>query len=218
MRKLLLALIALIAVTAIADPPAPLPVTIEIRDAKGKKLEVFRANARTFRLTFTDGGTATDISGILLEMSGRDSGKETALEILRRGKAEKKLREIIEAQGGDPSVEPEDIEVGDQTFTARSESKGYLLWLTNASLAEIARLAGAPKDKGAGIYLHKKVGDTVKKNEPLLTIYAERNLKLQRALDELERTHVLGVGQRMEMLIHEVKERPVHKKTFMIER
>ena len=161
---------------------------------------------------------ATDLSGILLEMSGRDSGKETALEILKTRKAEAKLREIIEAQGGDPDVKPEDIEVGEETFTVRADRKGYLLWLNNSSLAEIARLAGAPKDKGAGIYLHKKLGDVVKKNEPLLTIYAERNLKLQRALDELERSHVLGVGERMEMLIHVVRERPVHKKPFLLER
>jgi len=131
---------------------------------------------------------ATDISGILLEMGGMGSGKDTALEILRTGKAEAKLREIIEAQGGDPNVRPEDIEIG------------------------------APKDKGAGIHLHKKVGDRVKKNEPLFTIYAERDLKLQRALDELERSHVLGVGERVEMLIHEVRERPVTKKAFMLER
>lgn len=28
-------------------------------------------------------------------------------------------------------------------------------------------------DKGAGVYLHKKVGDKVKKGEPLFTIYAQ---------------------------------------------
>jgi len=161
---------------------------------------------------------ATDIAGILLDMAGRGNGKETALKILKSGKAEKKLREIMEAQGGDPEIEPEDIAVGNQTFTVRSEEAGYLLWINSASLVEIARRAGAPKDKGAGIYLYKKIGDKVKKNEPLFTIYAERNLKLQRALDELEKVHVLGVGKRMEMLIHEVKERPVTKKTFMLER
>jgi AMP phosphorylase len=161
---------------------------------------------------------ATDIAGILLEMSGKNDGKETALEILKSGKAKRKLQEIIEAQGGDPEVKPENIEVGDQTFTVRSEKNGYLLWIDNSSLVEIAKLAGAPKDKGAGIFIHKKMGDTVKKKEPLFTIYAERNLKLQRALDRLLGIHVLGVGDRIEMLIHEVKERPVTKKTFMLER
>ncbi len=161
---------------------------------------------------------AVSIAGILLEMSGRSNGKEVAMEILKSGKAEKKLREIIEAQGGDPDVKTKDIEVGDKTYTCVSGKEGFLLWINNSSLAEVARLAGAPKDKGAGVYLCKKIGDRVKKNEPLLTVYAERDLKLQRALDSLEGSEVLGIGERMEMLIHEVRELPVAKSTFAIER
>jgi AMP phosphorylase len=161
---------------------------------------------------------ATNIAGILLEMSGKSNGKETAMEILRSGKAEKKMREIIEAQGGDPDIKIEDISVGEKTCTVCSRNGGYLLWINNTPLAEVARLAGAPKDKGAGIYLYKKIGDRVKKNEPLLTIHAERDLKLQRALDEIERSEVLGIGERMDMLIHEVRELPVAKSTFTIER
>ena len=161
---------------------------------------------------------ATDIAGMLLEMSGAKNGKTLAMEILKSGKAEKKLREIIEAQGGKPEIKPEDIHIGEETFTVRSKKKGYLLWINNASLVELARLAGAPKDKGAGVRLHKKIGDVVKKNDPLFTIYAERGIKLQRAIDRLEESYVLGIGERMEMLIHEVKELPVPKKMFMLER
>jgi len=161
---------------------------------------------------------ATNIAGILFEMSGRKNGKQTALKILRSGKAEQKMREIIEAQGGNSKVTTKEIAIGNQSYTVRSGKKGYILWINNAPLAEIARLAGAPKDKGAGVCLYKKIGDKVRKNDPLLTIYAERDLKLQRALDELETAPVLGIGERMEMLIHEVKERPVTKTTFMLER
>jgi thymidine phosphorylase len=39
-------------------------------------------------------------------------------------------------------------------------------------LARIARLAGAPMDKGAGIDLLKKIGDTVEQGEPLYRIYS----------------------------------------------
>ena len=161
---------------------------------------------------------ATDIAGILLEMSGMKNGKTLAMEILKSGKAEKKLREIIGAQGGNPEVKPEDIYVGGETFTIRSKKKGYLLWINNASLVEIARLAGAPKDKGAGVHLHKKIGDAVRENDPLFTIHAERDIKLQRAIDRLKKSYVLGIGERMEMLIHEVREPPIPKKMFMLER
>ncbi|KYH41539.1 MAG: putative thymidine phosphorylase [Candidatus Bathyarchaeota archaeon B26-2] len=161
---------------------------------------------------------ATDIAGILLNMSGRRNGKELAVEVLKSGRAERKLREVIEAQGGDPEVNPSDIRVGDRRFTARSDRDGYVLWIDNSSLVEVARLAGAPKDKGAGVLLHKKIGDRVKEGEPLFTVYAEKSVKLQRALDALEERMFLRTGDRMEMLIHEVKERPVTKKAFMLER
>jgi thymidine phosphorylase len=39
-------------------------------------------------------------------------------------------------------------------------------------LARIARLAGAPIDKGAGVDLFKKIGSPVEKGEPLYRIHA----------------------------------------------
>ena len=50
-----------------------------------------------------------NVAGTLLEMAGKENGKELALDILRTGKAEKKFREIIECQGGNPNIKPEDI-------------------------------------------------------------------------------------------------------------
>ena len=39
-------------------------------------------------------------------------------------------------------------------------------------LARVARLAGAPIDKGAGVDLFKKIGDPVARGEPLYRIHA----------------------------------------------
>jgi thymidine phosphorylase len=39
-------------------------------------------------------------------------------------------------------------------------------------LNRLARTAGAPIDKGAGIKVFKKIGDRVEKSEPLYRIYA----------------------------------------------
>jgi AMP phosphorylase len=82
----------------------------------------------------------------------------------------------------------------------------------------LARLAGCPKDKGAGILLHKKIGDRVEEGEPLFTIYAERSAKLQQALEGLEGMRAMGVGERMEMLIHEVRERSLAKRAIPLDR
>lgn len=161
---------------------------------------------------------ATAVAGTILEMAGKADGKALAREILRSGRAEEKMREIIEAQGGNSEIRPEDMAVGDQRFTVRSENRGHVLWINNSSMAEVARFAGCPKDQGAGILLSKKIGDSVEVGDPLFTIFAERGGNLQRALERLEGLRVMGVGDRMEMLIHEVKERPVPKRSFTLDR
>jgi AMP phosphorylase len=161
---------------------------------------------------------ATVIAGMILEMAGKSDGKRLALEALRSGKAERKMREIIAAQGGDPKISPEEIAVGDQNFSFRSDRSGHVLWINNSSVADLARFAGCPKDSRAGMLLHKKIGDIVHEGEPLFTIFAERSINLQRALDRLEGLTVMGVGDRMDMLIHEVAQRPVTKRSFALDR
>ncbi|MEM0010139.1 MAG: AMP phosphorylase [Candidatus Bathyarchaeia archaeon] len=164
---------------------------------------------------------AAHIAGILLEMSGKASnngGRELALKILESGRAEEKLREIISAQGGNPKITPEDIALGSQRYTIYSRRSGVVLWIDNSLIVEAARLAGAPRDKGAGVMLHKKIGDKVSKGEPLVTIYAERASMLDKPIKIFEETPAIGVGERMDMLIHKIEERPVTKKTFILER
>ena len=56
--------------------------------------------------------------------------------------------------------------------------------MNNRSLVPLARTAGAPQDAGAGILLHAKKGKLVKAGEPLFTLYAERNWRLQNAIEE----------------------------------
>lgn len=161
---------------------------------------------------------ATDIAAMLFEMTGKPNGKQLALEILKSGKAEEKLREIIMEQGGNKKIKPEDIEIGGYGIDFTAQGNGIVLWMNNNALVEVARAAGAPKDKGAGIQLYKKVGDPVKKGEKLFTVYAEKSRKLERIRKVLEEEKIIGVGERMEMLIHEVKEIPVAKKAFILER
>jgi len=161
---------------------------------------------------------ATDIAGILFEMVGKKNGKELAVEILKSGKAEEKMREIIMHQGGNSEIKPEDINIGDFGLDLVSENSGIVLWIDNAGLVEVARAAGAPKDKGAGIHLYKKLGDNVVKGEKLFTVHAEKPKKLERVKDILEQEEIFGVGQRIEMLIHEVKEKPEYRKSFILER
>ena len=158
------------------------------------------------------------IAGALLEMVGRNDGYGLAAGILNSGKAEKKMREIISQQGGNPDVKPEDVAVGEYTFNMKSNNAGSVLWVDNNALVEIARAAGAPKDKEAGVILHKKLGERVRKGELLFTIYAAKSRKIERARKLLEEVRVYGVAEKGEMLIQRVKDIPISKKAFILER
>ncbi len=127
---------------------------------------------------------STDIAGILLEAGGvanRGWGKKAALRLLKNGKALKKMREIIGAQGGDPEVRSDDVEVGSHRTLISSSKEGYVTHILNRSIVQIARTAGAPKDKGAGILLHVTKGRKVKEGDPLFEIYADSKYKLAQA-------------------------------------
>lgn len=126
------------------------------------------------------------IAGILLEMSGKAAvtgGYEAAEKILRSGKALEKFRQIIEIQGGDPNVKAEDIVPGEHSYVVNAPQTGYVIELNNQALVTIARAAGAPHDRGAGIYIHAKRGTRVTRGEPIMSIYAERSWRLQKALE-----------------------------------
>lgn len=163
---------------------------------------------------------ATDLAGMLFEMVGVEDGKKKAEKILQFGKAERKLREIIEAQSGNPKIKPDDIRIGDKCAEVTADKDGKVLWINNRHIAQIAREAGAPKEKGAGIKLKVKLGEQVKKDRVLFKVYAERNTKLEAALKLAEKLQPFGVGKRWEeqMLIDRIPTKIMHQKTFLIER
>jgi AMP phosphorylase len=161
---------------------------------------------------------ACNISGSIFELLGKKDGYSLAKKILESGKAEQKMREIIKAQGGNPSIIPEDISIGKFSLFIRSEKPGQILWMENRIIVEIGRAAGAPKDKGAGIVFNKKNGDFVEKGELLFTVYAEQSYKLDRVKYILSTQSPLGVGKKSDMLIHTITESPVVERTFVIDR
>jgi len=127
---------------------------------------------------------STGLAGILLEMGGvapHGGGKNKALEIIKRGLALKKLKEIIQAQGGDPEITSEKVKIGEHSMNIISREHGYASALHNKAFVKIARAAGAPHDKGAGMVIHRKIGAAVEVGDPLMTIYADHKGKLEDA-------------------------------------
>ena len=130
------------------------------------------------------------MAGVLLELGGKakaGKGKKLAREILQSGKALAKMKAIIAAQGGKPNINPDKIKFGRYTYNVLANKSGKLTILNNDRISRIARLAGAPKNKGAGIYLYVHKNAKVKKGEKLFTIYAESDWKLNEAVKFLKK-------------------------------
>jgi len=154
---------------------------------------------------------ACSLSGILLEMGGiaqLGTGYEKAKVILSSGKAYSKMREIIEAQGGNPSIKPSDISLGEYRYKIYSPIDGYVTKISNKAVNIVARAAGAPQDKGAGLKLYAKRGYKVKKGDILIEIYAERSTKLQDAISLARHLNLIVVEG---MLLKTVPERPIYR-------
>jgi AMP phosphorylase len=122
------------------------------------------------------------LSGMLLDMVNGRGGEETARTMLESGKALAKFREIVAAQGGNPDIRSEDLKVGNYQVDVLSKKSGYLNKIKNRDLVKIARAAGSPRDKGAGLVINKKAGMKVDDGEKLFTIYADNEAKMENAL------------------------------------
>ena len=135
----------------------------------------------------------------LLEMCIEDVGKEEkekmlqehgnahnlALYILQSGMALEKFKQIIKAQGGNPNIDSDDLKPGKQTFEKKASFSGIVNDINIKNLTTIAKILGAPKMKGSGIYLNKKIGETVKEGDTLYTLFSENVYNLKEGKDSL---------------------------------
>ena len=123
------------------------------------------------------------MAGILLEFAGKarkGNGQHVAERLLRTGAAFGAMQRIVEAQGGKiPDIET--LKPARETYTLIAEKSGKIPHVPIPIVAKVARLAGAPIDTDAGIYLHKTCGEKVTKGDPILTIYARSKHKLKYA-------------------------------------
>jgi thymidine phosphorylase len=127
---------------------------------------------------------ALALAGPLLEMAALaqpGQGCDLAAATLSGGRAWNKFVAICTAQGGlrEPGQAPHRID-------AASPRSGRVAGVDNRRLARLAKLTGAPLAKAAGLVLHARIGDTVQRGQPILTLHAESRSELRYALDYLE--------------------------------
>ena len=126
---------------------------------------------------------ALRLAAEVLELGGAarpGAGIVLASEILDDGRAWRKFQAICEAQGGmrQPPIAP-------HTEPVCAPAAGEVTLIDNRRLARVAKLAGAPVARAAGIELHAFLGTRVARGDPLFTVHAETRGELSYALDYL---------------------------------
>ncbi|MBR9675620.1 AMP phosphorylase [Candidatus Woesearchaeota archaeon] len=116
----------------------------------------------------------------LLAMAGEKRPQQLAKKLLDSGAAYEKFIEIIRAQGG-YEVDPSKIRLGNHTFDYTAKKSGVVSHINNKYVNRIARIAGAPVDKEAGVYLNIRKGGIVKKGDVLFKVYSDNNEKIDYA-------------------------------------
>jgi thymidine phosphorylase len=106
-----------------------------------------------------------------------EAGRARAENLLRSGTARSAFERIIDAQGRrSPPVMP-----GRLIHTVDADRAGAIEEIDGWAITEIARRAGAPLDKAAGVDILRNVGDTVAVGEPLFVIHASAQGDLEEA-------------------------------------
>lgn len=127
------------------------------------------------------------LAGQIIEFSSNvapSQGIIIATDILDSGKAFLKFQAICEAQGG-----LRDIPKAALMHTIESKLSGTIVNIDNRLIARVAKLAGAPKSKSAGVKLLVPLHSVVSRSEPLFELYAETQSELNYVLDFLKQGH-----------------------------
>jgi len=127
---------------------------------------------------------ALAISATLLEMTGtadEGHGLPMAAACLSSGRAWTKFQRICEAQGGmrTPPAAAHRRVIG-------ARQSGLVERIDSRRLSRVAKLAGAPDAKAAGVELHVRLGSPMSRGEPAYTVFAETPGELDYAMTYVE--------------------------------
>lgn len=112
-----------------------------------------------------------------------DEARNRLIENLNNGKALEQFKTFLESQGGDSRVadNPESLPQATNQVELPAKTSGYVSEMIADDIGTAAMMLGAGRatkdskiDLAVGIVLHKKIGDTVKEGESLLTIHANQ--------------------------------------------
>ena len=122
---------------------------------------------------------ACELAGGLFELAGvaaPGAGLARARQSLESGRAWAKFKRICQAQGG---MRSPPVARFQRDLTA--PSSGRIASIDNRKLATVAKLAGAPMAKAAGVAVHARLGQPIAAGSVLCTLHAESSGELDYA-------------------------------------
>lgn len=155
------------------------------------------------RVLENDPRAANDLRQKSLRLAGRliecdpdvrgGDGFAVARDILDSGRALARMNAIIAAQGS-KNFDHNHPQLGVLTYDVCATQSGTVIGIDNFQIARIARLAGAPNVKGAGVDLFYKLGAAVKSGELLYRVHASFPADLEFARHASTRASGYSIG------------------------
>ncbi|GAA3664276.1 thymidine phosphorylase [Yimella lutea] len=147
------------------------------------------------------GGGPSDVVELTVELARemlKAAGKDDVdpADALKDGRAMDVWRTMIAAQGGDPDAE---LPTAKEAQVIEADADGVVTELDALAVGVAAWRLGAGRarkeDKvqaAAGVQMHAKPGDRVRKGDPLLTLHTDTPEKFERAAEALEGKWAIG--------------------------
>jgi pyrimidine-nucleoside phosphorylase len=161
----------------------------------GNALEVAEA------IEVLNGGGPADLRELCLELaawmfylgervSSVDEGKKLSADLIASGQAREKFRKIVELQGGDVRVidDPRRLARARQKLDVTSPADGFVAETQCEQFGLACAVLGGGREKkedtidpAVGLQFHKRIGDAVKRGEPLCTLHYNAETRLEEA-------------------------------------
>ncbi|WP_423190019.1 pyrimidine-nucleoside phosphorylase [Alkalibacterium sp. f15] len=134
-------------------------------------------------------------------------------ENLHNGKALEVFKTFVDAQGGDATVadDPEGVlPKAKYSQDVLAKESGKVSEIVADQIGIAAMMLGAGRetkesdiDLAAGIYMHKKIGDAVEKDEALVTVYSNKEIK-EEVITKILNNIKVAESAEIPTLIHEI--------------
>src|SRR5205085_2672616 len=116
------------------------------------------------------------------------AGRVLSAELITSGAALARFRDMVKAQGGDERVidDPKRLPQAAHKIDVYAPRDGYVTSIMNEKLGTATVVLGGGREKkedsvdpAVGLVVHKKLGDRVNRDEPLLTIHYNADARLR---------------------------------------